>query len=148
MVDRRVIRIRTFDRYRSHLSTIRVCWSHATAKRSESEKPGPILPTRVASRKSRRTRARALPPVSRPRPSLPLSAIMPTGRTRRAHFRQRFPDKPNNYPELLRFQEDGGASPRSDVCANDSDADTSDGDSPVSKDLAKSHPGESHARPS
>ncbi|EFN88715.1 hypothetical protein EAI_03279 [Harpegnathos saltator] len=32
-----------------------------------------------------------------------------------------------------------GASPRSDVCANESDGDTSDGDSPVvSKDLAKS----------
>lgn len=42
------------------------------------------------------------------------------------------------------FQEDG-ASPRSDVCANESDGDTSDGDSPVaSKDLAKSHSGESY----
>jgi len=43
------------------------------------------------------------------------------------------------------FQEDG-ASPRSDVCANESDGDTSDGDSPVSKDLKNSHSGELHAR--
>lgn len=38
------------------------------------------------------------------------------------------------------FQEDG-TSPRSDVCANESDGDTSDGDSPVSKDLSKNHSG-------
>lgn len=40
----------------------------------------------------------------------------------------------------LLLQEDG-TSPRSDVCANESDGDTSDGDSPVSKDLAKNHSG-------
>lgn len=40
------------------------------------------------------------------------------------------------------FQEDG-TSPRSDTCANESDGDTSDGDSPVSKDLPKNHSGES-----
>jgi len=39
------------------------------------------------------------------------------------------------------FQEDGG-SPRSDICANESDGDTSDGDS---KDpLKNNHSGESH----
>ncbi|XP_014487830.1 PREDICTED: serum response factor homolog isoform X2 [Dinoponera quadriceps] len=40
-------------------------------------------------------------------------------------------------------QKEDGASPKSDVCANESDGDTSDGDSPVaSKDLAnKSHSG-------
>ncbi|KAK1125876.1 hypothetical protein K0M31_005412 [Melipona bicolor] len=37
-------------------------------------------------------------------------------------------------------QEDG-TSPRSDICANESDGDTSDGDSPVSKDLSKNHSG-------
>ena len=43
------------------------------------------------------------------------------------------------------FQEDG-TSPRSDVCANESDGDTSDGDSPVSKDLTKNHSGENTYR--
>ena len=43
-----------------------------------------------------------------------------------------------NFVSLL--QEDG-TSPRSDVCANESDGDTSDGDSPVSKDLSKNHSG-------
>ncbi|XP_026829024.1 serum response factor isoform X1 [Ooceraea biroi] len=38
-------------------------------------------------------------------------------------------------------QKEDGASPRSDVCANESDGDTSDGDSPVSKDLKNSHSG-------
>ncbi|KAI4489973.1 hypothetical protein M0804_004155 [Polistes exclamans] len=42
--------------------------------------------------------------------------------------------------DLICLQEDG-TSPRSDVCANESDGDTSDGDSPVSKDLAKNHSG-------
>jgi len=49
---------------------------------------------------------------------------------------------------LLRFQEDG-ASPRSDICANESDGESSDGDSPVvPKDpLKNNHSGESRARP-
>ncbi|XP_017790263.1 PREDICTED: serum response factor homolog [Habropoda laboriosa] len=38
-------------------------------------------------------------------------------------------------------QKEDGTSPRSDVCANESDGDTSDGDSPVSKDLSKNHSG-------
>lgn len=38
-------------------------------------------------------------------------------------------------------QKEDGTSPRSDVCANESDGDTSDGDSPVSKDLTKNHSG-------
>ncbi|XP_076670598.1 serum response factor blistered isoform X1 [Andrena cerasifolii] len=38
-------------------------------------------------------------------------------------------------------QKEDGASPRSDTCANESDGDTSDGDSPVSKDLPKNHSG-------
>lgn len=50
----------------------------------------------------------------------------------------RTPFVPTNFVSL--FQEDG-TSPRSDVCANESDGDTSDGDSPVSKDLSKNHSG-------
>ncbi|KAG7210706.1 hypothetical protein KM043_012207 [Ampulex compressa] len=38
-------------------------------------------------------------------------------------------------------QKEDGTSPRSDVCANESDGDTSDGDSPVSKDFSKNHSG-------
>ncbi|OAD55934.1 hypothetical protein WN48_04120 [Eufriesea mexicana] len=36
-------------------------------------------------------------------------------------------------------EQEDGTSPRSDVCANESDGDTSDGDSPVTKDLSKNH---------
>lgn len=38
-------------------------------------------------------------------------------------------------------QKEDETSPRSDVCVNESDGDTSDGDSPVSKDLSKNHSG-------
>lgn len=46
-----------------------------------------------------------------------------------------------NYIIVYLFLQEDGTSPRSDVCANESDGDTSDGDSPVSKDLAKNHSG-------
>ncbi|KAF7394838.1 hypothetical protein HZH66_008012 [Vespula vulgaris] len=46
--------------------------------------------------------------------------------------------RPRNFRPLSL---EDGTSPRSDVCANESDGDTSDGDSPVSKDLAKNHSG-------